>query len=166
MKHHAAALACILLLTAAFSAQSESAPASAKITQRQAAARPIGEFTDPMGFRRKYYVVPAGLSDAQLIELGRQLHQADKNAWLLLIDSDEQAKQFMATVAKTSTGDFTGYPGKWLEEHTVARSGLASMPKGGRQWLLFKGPYSLEQLTTLPCLDNKHKPGSRHYCTP
>lgn len=129
-------------------------------------AKAIGEIIDGHGFRRKYYVVPAGLSDAQLIELGRQLHQAEKNAWLLLIDSDEQAKQFMATVAKTSTGDFTGYPGKWLEEHTVARSGLAIMPKGGRQWLLFKGPYSLEQLTTLPCLDNKHKPGSRHYCSP
>ena len=71
-----------MLLTAAFSAQSEEAPASAKITQSQATARPIGEFTDPMGFRRKYYVVPADLSDAQLTALGRQLHAQEKNAWL------------------------------------------------------------------------------------
>ncbi len=159
MKHQAAALACLTLLTVT-SAQAD--PASqTKSASSPIAAQPIGEFTDRHGFRRKYYVVPAGLSDAQLTALGRQLHTTEKNAWLWLLDSDEQAKQMMATVEKTQTGDMTGYPGKWVEDHTAAHSGLAIMPKGqgkGRQWLLFKGPYSSKQLTVLPCLDKSCTP--------
>lgn len=139
-------------------AMAQSAPSAAQV---QTAVKSIGEFTDKRGFRRKYYVVPAGLSDTQLTELGRQLHTTEKNAWLWLLDSDEQAKQMMATVEKTQTGDMTGYPGKWVEDHTVAHSGLAIMPKGqgkGRQWLLFKGPYTSKQLTVLPCLDKSCTP--------
>lgn len=127
---------------------------TASTPQAGPTAKPIGEFTDRRGFRRKYYVVPANLSDAQLTELGRQLHATEKNAWLWLLDSDEQAAQMMATVEKTQTGDMAGYPGQWVEQHTAAHSGLAIMPKGkGRQWLLYKGPYSSHQLSVLPCLD-------------
>ena len=137
-------------------------PAHAQTTptvQAGLTAKAIGEFTDQRGFRRKYYVVPAALSDAQLIALARQLHGTEKNAWLWLLDSDEQAQQMMATVAKTQTGDMAGYPGKWVEQHTAAHSGLAVMPKGkGRQWLLYKGPYTSQQLGVLPCLDKSCSP--------
>ena len=164
MKHQAAALACLTLLTVT-SAQADSASPT-RSASSPVAAKSIGEFSDRQDFRRKYYVVPAGLSDAQLTALGRQLHAAEKNAWLWLLDSDEQAQQMMATVEKTQTGDMTGYPGQWVAQHTAAHSGLALMPKGGRQWLLYKGPYSSQLLDVLPCLDNKHKPGSRHHCSP
>ena len=153
MKHHATALACLMLLTVTGAQADRAPPPQAKGVSSPVAAQPIGEFTDRQGFRRKYYVVPAGLSDAQLTALGRQLHATEKNAWLWLLDSDEQAKQMMATVQKTQTGDMTGYPGKWVEQHTAAHSGLALMPKGGRQWLLYKGPYSSQRLDVLPCLD-------------
>ena len=33
------------------------------------------------------------------------------------------------------------------------------MPKGkGRQWLLYKGPYTSQQLGVLPCLDRSCSP--------
>ena len=117
-------------------------------------ARPIGEFTDRHGFRRKYYVVPAGLSDAQLTELAQRLHATEKNAWLWLLDSDEKARQMMETVSKTQDGDLKNYPGQWVEKHTAAHSALEVLPHGkGRRWALFKGPYSGQMLTALPCLD-------------
>ena len=156
MRVHLWLSACVLAGSALLQpTQAQTVPAA----QAGPTAKAIGEFTDQRGFRRKYYVVPAGLSDAQLTALARQLHASEKNAWLWLLDSDEQAAQMMATVEKTQTGDMAGYPGKWVEQHTAAHSGLATMPKGkGRQWLLYKGPYSGQQLGVLPCLDKSCTP--------
>ena len=116
-------------------------------------AKVVGEYKDGIGIRRKYYVVPADLSDAQLIALATQLHRTEKDAWLWLLNSDTQAAQMMAALPKTVQGDFSNYPGKWVEQHTAGHTGLQALPKGkGRQWVLMKGPYS-EQLAVLPCLD-------------
>lgn len=153
MKRLNATLACLTLCAFIGSAQAETSPYAQPITINT--AKPIGEFTDNYGFRRKYYVVPASLNDAQLAELGRLLHAKEKNAWLWLLNSDEKAKQMMDTVEKTKNGDLDGYPGEWVEKHTAARSSLNFMPGGGRQWLLFKGPYSMQQLSVLPCFEKK-----------
>lgn len=157
MKRLAAAVALCLTGSGAALAETpepNSMNPSQPPSNASAAARPIGEFTDRHGFRRKYYVVPAGLSDAQLTELAQRLHAAEKNAWLWLLDSDEKARQMMEAAPRTQDGDLKDYPGQWVEKHTAAHSGLEILPHGkGRRWALFKGPYSGQLLTALPCLD-------------
>lgn len=155
MKHLNAALICMALSAVSASAQAEVAPYTQPITINT--AKHIGGFTDHFGFVRKYYVVPANLSDAQLVQLGRLLHAKEKIAWLWLLSSDEKAKQMMDTVVKTQRGDFEGYPLQWVEQNTAAHSGLHFMPGRERQWLLIKGPYSGTQLSELPCLDRSRK---------
>ena len=152
MKHLNAALICLALLTEGANVQAEVAPSIQAVSINM--AQPIGGFTDRFGFRRRYYVVPAGLSDAQLTSLGRLLHAKEKDGWMFLLDSDEQAKQLMATVEKTAHGDFSGYPGAWMEQHTVARIVLMLFPNKTRQWVMLKGG-SEQQLTSLPCLEKK-----------
>ena len=166
--HRTCALLCGLTITCAVfatdGAQAQNAtsaqPATAQAvtgTVTLSMAKPIGGFTDSRGFHRRYFVVPAGLSDAQLTELARLLHAREKVAWLWLLDSDEKAQQMMDTVEKVRWDNSHGYPAAWVEKHTVAHSSLVYLPPNAkaRQWVLFKGPYSKTQLSTLPCLDKK-----------
>lgn len=120
-----------------------------------AVLRTLGDYTDPRGFRRLYLLVPPGLEDAQIVALARRVHAKEKNAWLWLLDSDEKAAQMMSALPRTAQGDMQGYPGKWVEAHTVAHSSLELMPKGGgKRWALYKGPYTTQKLLgTLPCID-------------
>jgi hypothetical protein len=49
----------------------------------------------------------------------------------------------------TEQGNLRNYPAKWVEAHTLAHSVLEITPQGGKQWVLYKGPYTAVELTRL-----------------
>ena len=155
----AAALLLGALGTATAQAASPQAQATSKgnsdmKTSSAAAAAPLrtlGEYTDPHGIRRLYLLVSPNLSDAQIMTLVQAVHAKEKNAWLWLLDSDEKAAQMMEALPRTAQGDMAGYPGAWVQAHTVAHSQQELLPKGaGKRWALYKGPYTGTLLGELP----------------
>ena len=128
------------------------APASAL-----APVRALGTFTNRFGFRHLYLLVPAGLNDAQLAALAKNVHAKEKDAWLWLLDSDEKANALLAALPKVEKGDAGGFPREWFQAHTKAYSVLEMLPKaqgGGKRWALYRGPYaSSDLLAVLPCVD-------------
>jgi hypothetical protein len=99
----------------------------------------LGEFTDGYGFLRKYVQIAPGLSDAQLIDLARRLHALEPKTWFWMLDDGAQAKQMMEALPRTAEGDFSGYPRKWVEQHTSAHIVMEIVPRRGRRWVLAKG---------------------------
>lgn len=124
---------------------------SSAATATAAPLRTLGEYTDPHGIRRLYLLVSPNLSDAQIMTLAQAVHAKEKNAWLWLLDSDEKAAQMMEALPRTAQGDMAGYPGTWVQAHTVAHSQQELLPKGaGKRWALYKGPYTGTLLGELP----------------
>lgn len=159
---HIGAAALLLGALGAATAQAASPQAQAtsegnsdmKTSSAATAAAPLrtlGEYTDPHGIRRLYLLVSPSLSDAQIMTLVQAVHAKEKNAWLWLLDSDEKAAQMMEALPRTAQGDMAGYPGAWVQAHTVAHSQQELLPKGaGKRWALYKGPYTGTLLGELP----------------
>lgn len=122
-----------------------------------APVRTLGTFTNRLGFRHLYLLIPTGLDDAQMVALAKSVHVREKDAWLWLLDSDEQASALLAALPKVEKGDVASLPREWFRAHTRAYSVLEIVPKaqgGGRRWALYRGPYATEDLlTVLPCVD-------------
>lgn len=145
--------------TAAAASEGNAMPAATSSSTPPAIApvRTLGTFTNRLGFRHLYLLVPTGLSDAQLVALAKGVHAREKDAWLWLLDSDAQADALLAALPKVEKGDAVSLPREWFRAHTRAYSVLEIVPKaqgGGRRWALYRGPYATEDLlTVLPCVD-------------
>lgn len=105
----------------------------------QGKVKVLGEFTDQYGFRRLYLVVPAGLSDDDLIALAKAIHEKEQKAWLWMLDDDSQGALMMEELSKATDGSSEKYPLEWIKEHTVAHSKLVMVPKEDNRWVLYKG---------------------------
>jgi hypothetical protein len=55
-----------------------------------------------------------------------------------MLDDGAQAVQMMEALPRTAQGDMQGYPGDWVEQHTVAHVVMELVPGGGRRWVLAK----------------------------
>lgn len=98
----------------------------------------FGQVTDRFGFVRKYVQVAPGLDDTQLVDLGKRLHALEPKTWFWMLDDGAQAAQMMEALPRTAQGDMQGYPGEWVEQHTVAHVVMELVPGGGKRWVLAK----------------------------
>lgn len=104
-----------------------------------AQVKALGEITDRYGFRRKYVVVSPGLSDAQVVELAKQLHAGEPKTLFWMLNDQTKAPQMMKALPRTALGDYKGYPLEWVEKHTAGQIMMELMPGGGKRYVVYRG---------------------------
>jgi hypothetical protein len=73
------------------------------------------------GFTFSYYLIPAGLSREQLIATAQELHDAEPDAQLILVDDDSQVQDYITYAKELSGGnDEAKAPKEWADKHIVA----------------------------------------------
>jgi hypothetical protein len=73
------------------------------------------------GFKFSYYLIPAGLSRDDLIATAQELHDADPDAQLILVDDDSQVQEYITYAKGLSQGnDEAKPPTEWADKHIVA----------------------------------------------
>lgn len=73
------------------------------------------------GFTFSYYLIPAGLSREELIATAQELHDAEPEAQLILVDDDSQVQDYITFAKELSRGnDEAKAPKEWADKHIVA----------------------------------------------
>lgn len=87
------------------------------------------------GFKFSYYLIPAGLSREELIATARELHDAEPDAQLVLVDDDSQVQEYITYAKEVSQGNADAkLPQEWADNHIVAN--LQKLMSG--KWMLYK----------------------------
>jgi len=102
--------------------------------------RVLGEFTNRFKMVNKYVLVQKGLTDAQLIELAKDLHRREPAVTFWLLDDDSKSAEMMTWVHAYAAGeaDASDPITNWMSEHIVANL-QQYLRDGGRYWALSKG---------------------------
>ncbi len=100
----------------------------------------LGEFTNRLKMVNKYVLVQKGLTDAQLIELAKDLHRKEPAVTFWFLDDDSKSAEMMTWVNAYAAGEAdTSDPiTNWMSEHIVANL-QQYFGEGGRYWALSKG---------------------------
>lgn len=102
--------------------------------------RVLGEFTNRFKMVNKYLLVEKGLTDAQLIELAKDLHRKEPAVTFWFLDDDSKSEEMMKWVKAYAAGeaDASDPITNWMSEHIVANL-QQYFGEGGRYWALSKG---------------------------
>ena len=102
--------------------------------------RVLGEFTNRFKMVNKYVLVQKGLTDAQLIELAKDLHRKEPAVTFWFVDDDSKSDEMMTWVKAYAAGeaDASDPIANWMSEHIVANL-QQYFGEGGRYWALSKG---------------------------
>ena len=100
----------------------------------------LGEFTNRLKMVNKYVLVQKGLSDAQLIELAKNLHRKEPAVTFWFLDDDSKSDEMMTWVKAYAAGeaDASDPITNWMSDHIVANL-QQYFREGGRYWALSKG---------------------------
>ena len=100
----------------------------------------LGTFTNRFKMVNKYVLVQKGLTDAQLIELAKDLHRKEPTVTFWLLDDDSKSAEMMTWVHAYAAGeaDASDPITNWMSEHIVANL-QQYLRDGGRYWALSKG---------------------------
>lgn len=100
----------------------------------------LGTFTNRLKMVNKYVLVQKGLTDAQLIELAKNLHRKEPAVTFWFLDDDSKSAEMMTWVHAYGEGeaDTTDPITNWMSEHIVANL-QQYFREGGRYWALSKG---------------------------
>jgi hypothetical protein len=100
----------------------------------------LGEFTNRLKMVNKYVLVQKGLTDAQLIELAKDLHRKEPAVTFWFLDDDSKSDEMMTWVKAYAAGeaDASDPITNWMSEHIVANL-QQYFREGGRYWALSKG---------------------------
>lgn len=101
----------------------------------------LGEFTNRFKMVNKYVLVQKGLTDAQLIELAKDLHRKEPAVTFWFLDDDSKSDEMMTWVKAYAAGeaDASDPITSWMSEHIVANLQQYFGEGGGRYWALSKG---------------------------
>jgi hypothetical protein len=87
------------------------------------------------GFKFSYYLIPAGLSREELIATAQELHDAEPDAQLVLVDDDSQVQDYITYAKEVSQGNEDAkLPKEWADKHIVAN--LQKLVSG--KWMLYE----------------------------
>ena len=100
----------------------------------------LGEFTNRLKMVNKYVLVQKGLTDAQLIELAKDLHRKEPAVTFWFLDDDSKSEEMMTWVKAYAAGEaeVSDPITNWMSEHIVANL-QQYFREGGRYWALSKG---------------------------
>ncbi len=100
----------------------------------------LGEFTNRRKMVNKYVLVGKGLTDAQLIEMAKDLHRKEPAVLFWFLDDDSKFDEMMKWVTAYEAGeaDASDPITNWMSEHIVANL-QQYFREGGRYWALSKG---------------------------
>ena len=100
----------------------------------------LGEFTNRLKMVNKYVLVQKGLTDAQLIELAKDLHRKEPAVTFWFLDDDSKSDEMMRWVKAYAAGEaeISDPITNWMSEHIVANL-QQYFREGGRYWALSKG---------------------------
>lgn len=100
----------------------------------------LGTFTNRRNMVNKYVLVKKGLTDAQLIELAKDLHRKEPAVTFWFLDDDSKSEEMMKWVKAYEAGesDASDPITDWMSEHIVANL-QQYFREGGRYWTLSKG---------------------------
>ncbi len=87
------------------------------------------------GLKFSYYLIPAGLSREELIATAQELHDAEPDAQLLLVDDESQVQEYITYSNEVSQGNEEAkLPKEWADKHIVAN---VQKLIGGK-WMLYE----------------------------
>lgn len=100
----------------------------------------LGTFTNRFKMVNKYLLVRKGLTDAQLIELAKDVHRKEPAVTFWFLDDDSKSDEMMKWVKAYEAGesDASDPITNWMSEHIVANL-QQYFREGGRYWALSKG---------------------------
>ena len=148
-KHLLAAILATLSLNT-FAAASDSAAADKEAAPSQ--WHIIGE-TENRGLRYLYIEMPRPKNRTGFIAQVGEIHAAEPDAWLIILDDDEKIAEVLAD---NSSGDMSRFPAAWMKEHLLGTTALMLDPKtGARQWVLHEGAARSDSIATLACIEGK-----------
>jgi hypothetical protein len=101
----------------------------------------LGEFTNRFKMVNKYVLVEKGLTDAQLIELAKDLHRKEPAVTFWFLDDDSKSDEMMTWVKAYAAGEAEADDPitNWMSEHIVANLQQYLGEGGSRYWALSKG---------------------------
>ena len=98
-------------------------------------------------FDYSVYLIPENLSENELEEIARQLHDDEPKSFLVLVDDDTKAEQYITYHEQADKGaPEVEFPTDWANEHIVAS--VIMFLEGERKWYLTKG-YGYEKIAEL-----------------
>jgi len=100
----------------------------------------LGTFTNRRQMVNKYVLVRKGLTEAQLIELAKELHRKEPAVTFWFLDDDSKSDEMMKWVKayEADESDASDPITNWMSEHIVANL-QQYFREGGRYWALSKG---------------------------
>jgi len=100
----------------------------------------LGTFTNRFKMVNKYVLVRKGLTDAQLIELAKDMHRKELAVTFWFLDDDSKSAEMMKWVKAYEAGesDASDPITNWMSDHIVANL-QQYFREGGRYWALSKG---------------------------
>jgi hypothetical protein len=133
-----AGLLLLVLLACNLSANNNQKPTNTGGDTRD--PKVLGEFTNRLKMVNKYVLVQKGLTDAQLIELAKDLHRKEPTVTFWFLDDDSKSDEMMTWVKAYAAGeaDASDPITNWMSEHIVANL-QQYFREGGRYWALSKG---------------------------
>jgi hypothetical protein len=88
------------------------------------------------GLTFSYYLIPAGLSQDELLKTAREIHASEPEAQLILVDDDSGVQDYVAYAKGLSQGNQdVKLPKEWADKHIVAN--LQRLMSG--KWMLYEG---------------------------
>lgn len=98
-------------------------------------------------FDYSLYRIPRNLSEAELTKVAEKLHSQEPKSFLVLIDDDSKAKQYITYHEQLENGSpEVEFPTDWANEHIVAS--VIMFLEGGKKWYLTKG-YGYEKIVEI-----------------
>ena len=100
----------------------------------------LGEFTNRLKMVNKYVLVQKGLTEAQLVDLAKDLHRKEPAVTFWFLDDDSKSDEMMKWVKAYAAGeaDASDPITNWMSDHIVANL-QQYFGEGGRYWALSKG---------------------------
>ena len=101
----------------------------------------LGTFTNRLKMVNKYVLVEKGLTDAQLVELAKDMHRKEPAVTFWFLDDDSKSDEMMTWVNAYANGeaDASDPITNWMSEHIVANLQQYFGEGGSRYWALSKG---------------------------
>ena len=98
-------------------------------------------------FDYSVYLIPENPSESELIEIAQKLHDEEPKAFLVLVDDDSKAEQYVTYHEQADKGKpDVEFPLDWANEHVVAS--VIMFLEGEKKWYLTKG-YGYEKIAEL-----------------